>query len=62
MPRVSTVTIGVSGAIRRGDRQIRGPQVLIHDGKIFEDVMRESKMTRKELDTALRHEGFFEIG
>ena len=47
----------------RLERAVDGrPQVLIHEGKIFEDVMRESKMTRKELDTALRHEGFFEIG
>ena len=47
---------------RRLERAVDGrPQVLIHEGKIFEDVMRESKMTRKELDTALRHEGFFEI-
>jgi uncharacterized membrane protein YcaP (DUF421 family) len=48
---------------KRLERVVEGrPQVLIHEGRIFEDVMREARMTRKELDTALRHEGFFELG
>jgi uncharacterized membrane protein YcaP (DUF421 family) len=37
------------------------PQVLIHDGKIFEDVMLETKLTRAELDSVLRHQGYFKI-
>ena len=37
------------------------PQVLIHQGKLFEDVMNESKLTRHELDSTLRQSGYFEI-
>jgi uncharacterized membrane protein YcaP (DUF421 family) len=33
------------------------PQVLIHDGKLFEDVMKASKLTRHELQAALRQAG-----
>ncbi|HSI37503.1 MAG TPA: YetF domain-containing protein [Methylotenera sp.] len=37
------------------------PQILIHHGKLFEDVMNEAKLTRHELDTTLRQSGYFEI-
>lgn len=37
------------------------PQVLIHNGKLFEDVMNEAKLTRHELDSTLRQSGYFEI-
>ncbi len=37
------------------------PQVLIHQGKLFEDVMNEAKLTRHELDSTLRQSGYFEI-
>ncbi len=37
------------------------PQVLIHDGKLFEEVMNEAKLTRHELDSTLRQSGYFEI-
>ena len=30
------------------------PQVLIHNGKLFEDVMAKAKLTHHELDAALR--------
>ena len=33
------------------------PQVLIHDGKLFEDVMKGAKLTRHELQAALRQSG-----
>jgi uncharacterized membrane protein YcaP (DUF421 family) len=33
------------------------PQVLIHDGKLFEDVMAASKLTHHELQAALRQSG-----
>jgi uncharacterized membrane protein YcaP (DUF421 family) len=33
------------------------PQVLIHDGKLFEDVMKASKLTRHELQASLRQAG-----
>jgi len=33
------------------------PQVLIHDGKLFEDVMAASQLTHHELNAALRQSG-----
>lgn len=33
------------------------PQVLIHNGKLFEDVLRSAQMTHHELDAALRQGG-----
>src|SRR3989454_5230270 len=33
------------------------PQVLIHDGKLFEDVMASAKLTHHELNAALRQAG-----
>ena len=47
---------------RRMENALEGrPQVLIHNGKIFEDVMLDAKLTRAELDSVLRHQGYFEI-
>ena len=34
------------------------PQVLVHNGKLFEDVMRRAKLTRHELNAALRQAGY----
>ena len=33
------------------------PQVLIHNGKLFEDVLRNAQMTHHELEAALRQGG-----
>src|SRR5690349_12784386 len=33
------------------------PQVLIHNGKIFEEVMKQAKLTHHELNAALRDAG-----
>ena len=38
-----------------------GPQVLISQGKIFEEVMNDAKLTRLELDSTLRLAGYFEL-
>lgn len=35
------------------------PQVLIHNGKLYEEVMNDAKLTRQELDSTLRQSGFF---
>lgn len=37
------------------------PQVLIHQGKLYEEIMSEAKLTRQELDSTLRQSGYFEI-
>ena len=37
------------------------PQVLIHQGNLFKDVMNDAKLTREELDSTLRQTGYFDI-
>ena len=63
---VSAVTLvalnyGISYATFRSKRLeglIEGrPQVIIHDGRVFEDVMRRAKLTHHELTAALRQAG-----
>ncbi len=34
------------------------PQVVVHNGKLFEDVMTKAKLTRHELNAALRQAGY----
>jgi uncharacterized membrane protein YcaP (DUF421 family) len=52
----------VSFKNKRLEKIIEGrPQVLIHDGKIFEETMQEAKLTRLELDTTLRQLGYFDL-
>jgi uncharacterized membrane protein YcaP (DUF421 family) len=38
------------------------PEVLIHNGKLFEDVMGRSQLTQAELEAALRQAGCGSIG
>ncbi len=38
------------------------PQVLIHNGHLFEDVMTKSQLTHHELEAALRQSGCANIG
>lgn len=43
---------------KRIERLIEGrPQVLIHDGHLYRDVMKSEKLTQHELDAALRAAG-----
>ena len=37
------------------------PQILVHNGQVFEDIMFDAKLTRQELDSTLRQLGFFEM-
>ena len=37
------------------------PQVLIHNGKLFKDVMAQQRLTQHELDAALRRQGICDI-
>ncbi len=47
---------------KRVEKFIEGrPQVLVHEGRIFEDVMADAKLTRLELDTTLRQLGYFDL-
>jgi uncharacterized membrane protein YcaP (DUF421 family) len=38
------------------------PQILIHDGRLYDDVMAKSQLTHHELDGALRQAGCMTIG
>ena len=43
---------------KRMEKLIEGrPQVLIHNGKLFEDVMGRAQLTRHEVEAALRQAG-----
>lgn len=47
---------------RRFEDMVEGrPQVLIHEGKVFEDIMLDARLTHQELKSALRHLGYFEL-
>ena len=37
------------------------PQVIIHHGKLYDEVMNDAKLTRQELDSTLRQSGYFAI-
>lgn len=44
------------------ERLVEGrAQIIVHDGKLFEDVMSEASITRGELDSTLRESGFFDL-
>ena len=38
------------------------PQILIHNGKLYEDMMASAQITQHELDTALRQAGCSSVG
>ncbi|HSI42825.1 MAG TPA: YetF domain-containing protein [Methylotenera sp.] len=37
------------------------PQILIHHGEVFQDIMIDAKLTQQELDSTLRQLGFFNL-
>jgi len=61
----ATVLIGINHAIgiatfrsKRLEAIIEGrPQLLVHNGRLFEDVMSRAKLTHHELNAALRQSG-----
>lgn len=47
---------------RSAERLIEGrAQIVIHDGKVFDDVMRGANITQEELMSTLREAGFFDL-
>lgn len=38
------------------------PQLLIHNGHLYKDVMKQQRLTQHELDAALRRQGVNDIG
>ena len=48
---------------KRFEALIEGrPQLLIHNGKLYKDVMEQQRLTQHELDSALRRQGVSDIG
>jgi uncharacterized membrane protein YcaP (DUF421 family) len=66
----ATTLIGLNYAMgyatyrnKRLEAMIEGrPEVLIHNGRLFEDVMAASQLTHHELEAALRQSGCANIG
>ena len=66
---IAVTLVGVNYAVgfvtyrnKKLEELIEGrPQVLIHEGKLYKDVMEDAKLTQAELDSALRQAGYFEI-
>jgi uncharacterized membrane protein YcaP (DUF421 family) len=49
----------ISARYKRLDQWIEGrPQILIHDGHVFGDVLRDQKVSMGELQSALRQHGY----
>ena len=47
---------------KRFEALIEGrPQLLIHNGKLYRDVMKKQRLTQHELDAALRRQGVSDI-
>ena len=60
-----TLNYGIGYATYRSKRLealIEGrPQLLIHNGKLYRDVMEKQRLTQHELDAALRRQGVSDI-
>jgi len=41
---------------------IVSPQVLLYNGKIYEKILKDAQLSREELMSALRSEGFSDLG
>ncbi len=62
----ATTLIGVNGLVgmvtyrsKKLEAILEGrPQILIHNGKVFEDVMASARLTHHELNAALRQAGY----
>lgn len=47
---------------RKTERLLEGvPRILVHNGKLYPQVLEHEKIARDELDTALREAGAFEL-
>ncbi|MEO8500775.1 MAG: YetF domain-containing protein [Vicinamibacteria bacterium] len=47
---------------KRLEAMVEGrPQLLIHNGRLYKDVMEEQRLTQHELDAALRRQGVSDI-
>jgi uncharacterized membrane protein YcaP (DUF421 family) len=59
---INWITGRLTFSSKRAERLVEGtPQVLIHDGKIYEKALSEAQLTRHELMAAIRDEGYSDL-
>lgn len=52
----------LSSRSRRAEALIEGrPEMLVHNGQVFTDVLRRNRMSLEELHVALRRQGCFDV-
>ncbi|MEI6322848.1 MAG: YetF domain-containing protein [bacterium] len=52
----------ITFASKKAERFIEGvPQVLMHDGKVYEKTLADAQLTRHELMAAIRSEGYSDL-
>ncbi len=59
---VNWLTGQITFLSKKAERLIEGsPQVLIHDGKVYENALAEAQLTRHELMSSIRGEGYSDL-
>jgi uncharacterized membrane protein YcaP (DUF421 family) len=56
------ITGKITFSSKRAERLIEGaPQILVHDGKIYDSALADAQLTRHELMAAIRGEGYTDL-
>lgn len=56
------ITGKITFSSKRAERLIEGaPQVILHDGKVYEQTLADAQLTRHELMAAIRSEGYTDL-
>jgi len=59
---VNWITGFITFKFKKAERLIEGsPQILIHNGKVYEKALADSQLTRHELMAAIRGEGYSDL-
>jgi uncharacterized membrane protein YcaP (DUF421 family) len=59
---VNWITGQITFRNKKAERLIEGvPQVLLHDGKVYEEALADAQLTRHELMAAIRGEGYTDL-
>ena len=56
------ITGKITFSSKKAERLIEGaPQVLVHDGRVYEQALADAQLTRHELMAAIRNEGYTDL-
>lgn len=56
------ITGKITFSSKKAERLIEGiPQILVHDGKVYEQALSDAQLTRHELMSAIRSEGYTDL-